>query len=59
MTETHIRLVRILVAAMLALVLILAMTWIVLAPVSDESTKAALVIIGTTVGFIFGKETRS
>jgi len=49
---------RLLVSALLAIVLIMAMTWIVLSPVSDEASKAALVIIGTAVGFLFGKETR-
>src|SRR5262245_19540514 len=51
-------LAKLLVSAVLAIVLIVAMTWIVLAPVSDEASKAALVIVGTTVGFLFGRETR-
>jgi hypothetical protein len=34
------------------------MTWIVLSPETDEVAKAALVIIGTTIGFVFGKNTK-
>jgi len=50
-------LAKLLITALMAIVLIVAMTWIVLAPVSEEATKGALVIIGTAVGFIFGRET--
>jgi hypothetical protein len=50
-------LVKILIQGVLALVLLLAMTWIVLSPSNDEATKAALVIIGTAVGFLFGQRT--
>jgi hypothetical protein len=53
-TENHLKLA---IQGVLALVLILAMTWIVLSPASDEASKAALVIIGSTVGFLFGKHT--
>ena len=59
MTADHLKLVQIIVMAILALTLIVAMTWIVLSPVSDEASKAALVIIGTAVGFIFGRETKT
>jgi len=58
-TADHLKLVQIIVMAILALTLIVAMTWIVLSPVSDEASKAALVIIGTAVGFIFGRETKT
>jgi hypothetical protein len=51
-SETIISLV---VQGILALVLIVAMTWIVLSPVNDETSKAALVVVGSTVGFLFGK----
>jgi len=57
MTEQHLELAKLVITAVLALVLILAMTWIIVAPVSDEATKGALVIIGSAVGFIFGRET--
>jgi hypothetical protein len=50
-------LLKILIQGVLALVLLLAMTWIVLSPSNDEATKAALVIIGTAVGFLFGQRT--
>jgi len=49
---------RIIVMAVLALVLIVCMTWIVVSPVTDETSKAALVIVGSAVGFIFGRETK-
>jgi hypothetical protein len=57
--EHNLALVKILTQALLAVVLIVAMTWIVLSPVSDEATKGALVIIGAAVGFLFGRETRT
>jgi len=57
MTEQHLELAKLAVTALMALVLIGAMTWIIVAPVSDEATKGALVIIGSAVGFIFGRET--
>lgn len=42
----------------MALVLIVAMTWIVISPdTNDEASKAALVVVGSTVGFLFGKHT--
>lgn len=52
-----IALAKLVITAIMSIVLIVAMTWIVLAPVSEEATKGALVIIGTAVGFIFGRET--
>jgi hypothetical protein len=48
-------LVKLLIQGVLALVLLLAMTWIVVSPVSDEASKAALVIVGSTIGFLFGR----
>jgi len=50
-------LAKLIIQGLLALVLIMAMTWIVLSPVNDEASKAALVIIGSTIGFLFGKHT--
>jgi len=59
MTEQHLQLAKLLLSALVVLVLILAMTWIVLSPVAtDEAAKAALVIVGTAVGFVFGRETK-
>ncbi|HEY1294689.1 MAG TPA: hypothetical protein VGJ60_16550 [Chloroflexota bacterium] len=57
MSAQHLELAKLIVTAVMALVLILAMTWIIVVPVSDEATKGALVIIGSAVGFIFGRET--
>jgi len=56
-TDQQLALAKLLVTAVMAVVLILAMTWIIVTPVSDEATKGALVIIGSAVGFIFGRET--
>lgn len=58
MDDRVIALVKLATTTVMAVVLIVAMTWIVLEPVSEEATKGALVIIGTAVGFIFGRETR-
>jgi len=55
MSEDTIKLV---VQAVIALVLILAMTWIVVLPHTDEAaSKAALLVVGSAVGFLFGKHT--
>lgn len=51
--------VKLIIEAVLAVVLIVAMTWIVLSPVSDEISKAALMIISGTVGFYFGQKVRT
>lgn len=48
-------LAKLLIQGILAVVLLIAMTWIVLSPVNDEASKAALVVVGSTVGFLFGK----
>lgn len=50
-------LVKTIAMAIIAITLILAMTWIVVTPTTDETVKAALVVIGAAVGFIFGRET--
>ena len=43
---------------LVSIVLIIAMTWIVLSPSTNESAdKAALLVIGSAVGFMFGRET--
>lgn len=57
MSEQHLALAKLVVTAAMAIVLILAMTWIVVSPSTDETSKAALVVIGSAVGFIFGRET--
>jgi len=59
MGEQRLELVRTLATAAIAVVLILAMTWIVVLPHTDESaSKAALLVVGSAVGFLFGRETR-
>lgn len=49
--------VKLLIQGVLAFSLVVAMTWIVLSPQSDEISKAALMIVSVTVGFLFGKHT--
>jgi hypothetical protein len=56
--DARLELVKTLVGALVAIVLILAMTWIVVSPTTDETQKGALVVIGSAVGFIFGRETK-
>jgi len=58
MTDHTLELVKTIAMALIAVVLIIAMTWIVVSPATDETAKAALVVIGSAVGFIFGRETR-
>lgn len=58
MTDQQLELAKLLIQAVLALVLIVAMTWIILSPVGDEVTKGALVVISGTTGFLFGKNTK-
>jgi len=58
-TDQQVQLAKLVISGVLALVLIVAMTWIVLSPTTEEVAKAALIIIGTAVGFVFGRETKS
>ena len=58
MGEQQIVLVKTLATVVVAIVLIVAMTWIVVSPSTDEAvSKAALLIVGSAVGFMFGRET--
>src|SRR5262249_54025859 len=51
-------LVKTLATVVIAIVLIIAMTWIVVSPTTDEAaSKAALLVVGSAVGFMFGRET--
>ena len=56
--QQRLELARVGATVVIAVVLIVAMTWIVLSPYSDETNKAALLVLGSAVGFIFGRETR-
>jgi ABC-type nickel/cobalt efflux system permease component RcnA len=48
--------VSLIIQAVVAVVLVVAMTWIVLSPTAtDEAAKAALVVIGSAMGYLFGK----
>lgn len=58
MSEQHVQVIHLIVEAIIAVVLLLAMTWIVLSPTAtDEAAKAALVVVGSAVGFLFGRQT--
>jgi len=55
----RLELVKAISTAIIAIVLIVAMTWIVLSPSTDEAaSKAALLVVGSAVGFLFGREVR-
>lgn len=59
MDSSRLELVKTIATAVIAIVLIVAMTWIVLSPSTDEAaSKAALLVVGSAVGFLFGRETR-
>ena len=50
--------IRLVVQAVIAIVLVVAMTWIVLSPAtSDSASKAALVVVSSSMGFLLGKNT--
>jgi len=56
--DRQLALVRTLATVVVAVVLIVAMTWIVVSPATDEAaSKAALLVVGSAVGFMFGRET--
>jgi len=57
-SDAQLQLVRTLATVVVAIVLIVAMTWIVVSPTTDEAaSKAALLVVGSAVGFMFGRET--
>ena len=56
--DRQLELVRTIASAIIAIVLIGAMTWIVISPATDEVGKAALVVVASAVGFLFGRETK-
>ena len=58
MSDHQLELVKTAASALVAIVLILAMTWIVVSPTTDETAKGALVVVGSAVGFIVGRETK-
>ena len=47
--------IHLIIEAVIAVILIVAMTWVVLSPVSDEVTKGALVILSGATGYMFGR----
>jgi len=57
-SDQHLALVKTLATAVIAIVLVACMTWIVVSPHTDEAaSKAALLVVGSAVGFMFGRET--
>jgi hypothetical protein len=57
-SDQTVKVVHLVVEAIIAIVLLCAMTWIVLSPTAtDEAAKAALVVVGSAVGFLFGRQT--
>jgi hypothetical protein len=54
----RLELAKVISTVVIAVVLIVGMTWIVLSPYSDETNKAALIVLSSAVGYIFGRETR-
>jgi hypothetical protein len=58
MSDQHVEIAKLAVQAVLAVVVVVAMTWIVLSPTAtDEAAKAALVVVSGATGFLFGKNT--
>ena len=58
MTDKQLALAKTLATVVVAIVLIIAMTWIVVSPQTDEAaSQAALLVVGSAVGFMFGRET--
>jgi len=57
-TEQHLALAKAVSTAVIAIVLVVCMTWIVVSPATDEAVgKAALLVVSGAVGFLFGRET--
>jgi hypothetical protein len=56
MSDQHVAIYRLVIQAVIAVVLLVAMTWIVLSPAtSDTASKAALVVVSSAMGFLLGK----
>lgn len=52
-------LIKTVATVIIAVVLMVCMTWIVISPATtDETAKAALVVVSGGLGFIFGRETK-
>lgn len=56
--EHRLSLAKTIASSLVAIALIVGMTWIVRSPYRDETKKAALLVLGRAVGYIFGRETR-
>ena len=58
MSDQHVAVYRLVIQAVIAVVLLLTMSWIVLSPAtSDAASKAALVVVSSAMGFLLGKHT--
>ena len=56
--DRRLELAKVGATVVIAVALIVGMTWIVLSPYSDETNKAALLVLSSALGFLFGRETR-
>ncbi len=56
MSDHQLEVAKLMIQAVVAIALVAAMTWIVLSPTAtDEASKAALVVVSSAMGFLFGK----
>ena len=55
MPSERLTLVKLAIQGILALVVLVGMIWIIISPTTDEVSKAALVIISSAAGFLFGR----
>ena len=56
--DQRVEVAKLVIEAVIAIVLVVAMSWIVLSPAAtDEASKAALVVVSGAMGFLFGKRT--
>lgn len=57
MSDQTVAVIKLAVQAVVAIVLVVAMTWIVLSPTAtDEASKAALIVVSSAAGFLFGQQ---
>jgi len=54
-SEHRLATIKLIINGVIAVVLIVAMAWIVLSPAEDTVSKAALMVISSAVGFMFGR----
>lgn len=58
LSDRHVTVIKLALQAVMAIVLVVAMTWIVLSQTAtDEAAKAALVVVSGATGYLFGRNT--